>query len=640
VYTDALEQVTGKPWILRTSAPIEFSPLRDAPPFPREMISITPLRGVVDSETAVALLRTMMEPLLWAGSIRHELIEGHSDCAVVEVVGNPLTGPVLFIVRAFRAPLETLVLIYEVRGEERLDERDALLDAIVRLPPPAALDREIAQIRRAPAPSEELPLAALFGALGAHPIAAKLQSALQQTDVIHQYVLLATCIADVLCAPDFVETMPAEAFAELVRVLEGISSIFIRAKSDTAAMFAASLLARGLLLHSASNAAALGRALQLSALLIDKARAVNRERWEEALFSNLFARVSLAVRRADEDYGHLTEIAKALSSDEGVAYRVVTRLVNDDTFIRALKEQSFSQLRLARCDIALAVMQQMELDPSALTRGLQEGRHPIDPAEFLEIYRSLPREFALTPTELPSSSQVRFFETFLATYSLAFWELERVYNVDVNGVRASVSEYLSPMDSQRTDRILLFLRGFRSSKRIWMDNRFSYAHEEVIPFAQEPARLSIEAALTKGLSAPFAPIALGGLSDPLGMARIASVLDPVAWKDHFNMLCETAAVILVLPDYSDALTWELNQLIDRGYLGRVVLLMTPRSLDPKATDAWVHVAKVFRQRGKDLVPYREDGAFVALSNNGTTSEVHEFSTLLDGSLAATLSRLF
>src|ERR1700736_3842044 len=99
---DILQSATGKRWILRSNEPIEFSPLHDTRPFPREMISVTPLPPQMGLEKAVTALNRMMEPMMWAGTIHRQLLHGGVDRALVDITGNPLTGPVLFGLRVLQ----------------------------------------------------------------------------------------------------------------------------------------------------------------------------------------------------------------------------------------------------------------------------------------------------------------------------------------------------------------------------------------------------------------------------------------------------------------------------------------------------------------------------------------------------------
>ena len=130
------------------------------------------------------------------------------------------------------------------------------------------------------------------------------------------------------------------------------------------------------------------------------------------------------------------------------------------------------------------------------------------------------------------------------------------------------------------------------------------------------------------------------MPDPLGMDRALSVLSTDAWQEAFTTDAKTAAIILVLPDDSDALTWELMQLVERRYLQRVVLLMAPLRFDRKAAATWDRTASLARTREWQLPDYDERGAFVVFSDAGTVREQHPFAALLDGSLAVRFGQLF
>jgi hypothetical protein len=646
---DILQSATGKRWILRSNTPIEFSPLHDVRPFSREMISVEPFPPHIGVREAVATLGKMMEPMMWAGAIHAQLLQGGVDRALVDVTGNPLTGPLLFALRILQSGGQSLLFVHEVRGEVQSEERASIVDSLARLSTRDSVDRGIAPVD-AGEDRERPPLAALLQALGDRPITKRIESALNEPEIVNQYALLSMSIAEILRAPAFVEALTPEAFADVVRALEGVVQVFIRTGSETAAIFAASLLARGVLLHAALTESALQRALELSALLVDRAGNAFPARREEALLSNLVARAVIAVKNVDEDYGDLAEMAKILSADEPMAYRVITRLVNDETFLKGLREQRYSGVRLARCDIALALLQRMNAAPGALVRDIKPvkpgRRRPKDYDQgsvLLELYRSLPPEFQLKDDKASDDntddSTQALLPTLAATANLAVWELERYYGIDLEVTRAAVRKYLEDF-GRPNPPTLLFLRGFRSSKRLWIENAFTFDRKDVIPFPKEPPRLSIEAALTKGLAVAFEPLALGGLPDPLGMSRVLSVLTTDAWQQAFAAAAGDAAIIVVLPDDSDALTWELMQLVERRYLQRVVLLMAPLGLDRKAAATWDRTATLARARKWKLPNYDERGAFVVFSNAGTAREQHPFAALLDGSLAVRFGQLF
>lgn len=393
--------------------------------------------------------------------------------------------------------------VHEVRGELRAEERASIVDALARLRPSGRIDREVV-ITGIGEDRERPPLAALLRALGDQPIAKQINLALIMPEILNQYGMLSIGIAAILRAPAFVKELTPDAFEDLVRALEGVVQVFIRTNSVAAAIFAASLLARGVLLHAASKESALQRALELSALLIDRTWNAYPARREEALLTNLFARAVIVVKNANEDYGDFTDVAKILSADEPMAYRAITRLVHDETFLQALREQRYSGVRLARCDVALAVLQRMNVDRGTLVQGIKPGIRPKDYDQgsvLLEVYRSLPDEFRLKDDEASDSKTMAFLPILM--------ELERYYGIDLTVTRPAVLKYLENFGRPKPPT-LLFLRGFRSSKRVWIENAFTFDRTEVIRFPKEPPRLSIEAALTKGLGVVFLPIALGG----------------------------------------------------------------------------------------------------------------------------------
>jgi hypothetical protein len=161
------------------------------------------------------------------GSINSQLVHGGVDRALVDITGNPLTGPVLFALRILQSGRQWLLFVHEVRGELRAEERASIVDALARRRP-GRIDRE-AVITGIGEDRERPPLAAQ--ALGDQPIAKQIKSALNVPEILNQYGMLSIGIAAILRAPAFVKELTPDAFEDLVRALEGVVQVFIRTGS-------------------------------------------------------------------------------------------------------------------------------------------------------------------------------------------------------------------------------------------------------------------------------------------------------------------------------------------------------------------------------------------------------------------------
>jgi len=633
VPSHVVRALLGKHWLLRSTEPtFELSPEGDDPPFPQEMLSLgVRPEAVVPIETLLQGFKSEMSPLLWAGTIDCRLIAGPVPLAVARVVDNPLTGPVLFIARVLPQDTGCAVVIYERRGEVASEELTLACDAIRALAPPLLVAPDAAGVGWTGTPSQGEPLAHLQAALD-EPVRQRLREVLTVSELLNRHVLLSVFMGLLLRDAGFIESLDGPAYGDVVRALEGVVATFTRVKSDTATLFAASLLARGMLAHPETDDGCVARALQLSALLLDKAHGVEPARWEEAMLTQLLSRVARALRSGSEDYGDLAALAEVLRHDTQAAVRIVTRLVNDSSFIRGLLEQRFSRARVARCDLALALLQQIGLPNSteALVGDMAAGSNSLDTVELLGLHERLPPEFDLMGDAQAAGAPVRFFEAMLCADNFSRWELERYYGIDMREFKPAVCEFVDRMYPQRSQ--LLFLRGFRSVKRVWLENAFSFTRPTVIPYPHEPPWLSLEAALTKGLG-PFDTFAIGGLGDPLGMGRQHSVLsNEETWKTFFDGGVANSAWVLVLPDDTGSVSWEMQQLAARDRLGQVVLIMVPQALDGRARAAWAHVADVLTAQGHSLPAYDEAGAFVMLAADGRVARRFAFKALMDGSL--------
>jgi hypothetical protein len=620
--TPQFERLLGSSWVLLSQEPVEMCPSDDLPPFPAQMISVNTVPPGLDMEQALAPLRDMLLPLMWSGSIQATDVGRHGTCASLEVTGNPLTGDTLFVARPFALPGVTVLLIYETTDPRMLGRRDAVVEAIEGLTwPLLGLSRD-AEAAGGAAPGGALPH--LTAALAGSPIEAEFARALCEPDLGRRQAMLADVAGALFRSPGRVDALQAPAHRELVRMLEGISSSLARTGIEPLQMHVASLLARGLLLHPDAPRGAIERALRLSELLIARTREREPARWEEAMLSHLLGRAAWAVRTASEDYGDLGAIADTLTRNQRAAKRILTRLVDDTSFVRAQALDEFSPMRLARCDIALALMQRML---------------PADPVNALSPEEDggdggTPPEFSGPAPEPPGDTRpVSFFDTYALTLQAARREMSRFYAVDLERNREAMMAYLEGIRSEGTPRpSLLFLRGFRSARRIWIENTATARSRYVIPYLEEPVRLSLEAALVKCLG-NFSAIALGGLQDPMGMARLGAAFDDETWRVGFEVVSQQTDLILVLPDDTDALTWELNRLVDQSRLDKTLLMMTPRALDAKAGRVWCHTVGTFARRGIRLPAFDEAGAFLLLGADGAPVERFAFEALTDGRLA-------
>jgi hypothetical protein len=84
-------------------------------------------------------------------------------------------------------------------------------------------------------------------------------------------------------------------------------------------------------------------------------------------------------------------------------------------------------------------------------------------------------------------------------------------------------------------------------RRLWLENAFQPDNPEIWPLISEPRLLTVESALARALSVNFDPIAMGGGSDVLGMARMnvntgSSPVEEGSWREHFQLVLDVSAV--------------------------------------------------------------------------------------------------
>ena len=200
------------------------------------------------------------------------------------------------------------------------------------------------------------------------------------------------------------------------------------------------------------------------------------------------------------------------------------------------------------------------------------------------------------------------------------------------------SEYLAG----RSPQYMLFLRGFRSEKRWFLENCIQMFSPWVPAITPEPAVLSLEGALQRVLGTMFQCYAVGGRQDILGMGRyvMPEPGNTGEWKQMFEFELVRCAFIMLVPEESTGLNWELEQILSRGLSHRLVLIMLPAAIDVKFAGAWSSIARLFEAHGLALPDYAAEGGFAARSADGTFNRFLEFAGLFDGRLTHEMEERF
>lgn len=114
---------------------------------------------------------------------------------------------------------------------------------------------------------------------------------------------------------------------------------------------------------------------------------------------------------------------------------------------------------------------------------------------------------------------------------------------------------------------------------------------------------TLEAALTDALS-PLgqATNAVGGLGDIRGMQRSDTAGEMALWQPVVESLITNSGAILMLPDISDGIAWEIDTLMAKDQLARVIFILLPRELDWSDGGNHRGFERAFQLENDDLEP--------------------------------------
>jgi hypothetical protein len=126
-------------------------------------------------------------------------------------------------------------------------------------------------------------------------------------------------------------------------------------------------------------------------------------------------------------------------------------------------------------------------------------------------------------------------------------------------------------------RFCVYLRPFYVTKKIAAD-------------AGEGEKFELEDQIIGALRWSMPVIGLGKPGEALGVGRI--FVDEEAWKSAVSELMKRAALIICVPSSHPGSLWELNHLIQNGYLTKTLFLMPPSEVSPKEIHKdWVQLVE-------------------------------------------------
>lgn len=100
--------------------------------------------------------------------------------------------------------------------------------------------------------------------------------------------------------------------------------------------------------------------------------------------------------------------------------------------------------------------------------------------------------------------------------------------------------------------------------------------------------------------------------------------DDADWQRLFAELAPRSSMIVIQPGSTPGVLWELDAVIARDLLDRVVFFMPPANgfHRAKTRDAWNAASVAYAERGVDLPRYSEHGALVRLEDSGRWTAIY------------------
>jgi hypothetical protein len=204
--------------------------------------------------------------------------------------------------------------------------------------------------------------------------------------------------------------------------------------------------------------------------------------------------------------------------------------------------------------------------------------------------------------------------------------------------RANVPEPLvRDRDANERKPTLLFLRPLGTAGRLRLPNRFTNPGSMAVQFEVEPERMSVEAVLYRVLGSAYSFQSIGGATDGFGGGRWFSVGGD-SWQSLFRTIVGTAEMILVVPEGSDGLRWEINELMSEGQLPKCVFVFPPAADDFDTRGLVEGGVAVLRDFGLESPAYDEQGLLFRVRQDGTLAGVLSFDHVWTDTLAASLVR--
>jgi hypothetical protein len=194
-------------------------------------------------------------------------------------------------------------------------------------------------------------------------------------------------------------------------------------------------------------------------------------------------------------------------------------------------------------------------------------------------------------------------------------------------------------NERETRGSVLFLRPLTTARAMTLENRFTHPERFAVRFDPEPARLTLETALYRALAEHLSFWSIAGHADGTGASRIF-VLGGEGWKDLALSQFDRADVILFVPSNSPGVRWEIETLLAKALMTKVLFLMPPPAPDYDVEGLWDGARSLLLGHAIEVPAWDSAGLFFAVNAAGQVDWTLPFETLWEHTLYAGMAERF
>lgn len=187
-------------------------------------------------------------------------------------------------------------------------------------------------------------------------------------------------------------------------------------------------------------------------------------------------------------------------------------------------------------------------------------------------------------------------------------------------------------------RQLLYLRPLLSAGQLLLPNQ-CLANAFRASYRTEPDNITLEALLYRALGVELDVISLGGRPEGYGATRMIAAAGGTEWQSTLKLLEETVDLILMVPNLSEGVRWEIELLSERRSLGKTLFVMPPLATDIDVPRLWAEATPMMAEYGLDLPTYQPHGIIFSFGPDGKVAERWEFGLLWKNKLLSAIEHL-